>query len=428
MNRLLVTVAILSVGVIPITAAAQVIPTSEWVNLWSSASTLNSNPIPKDAVIRVFDPDDVLCGEYQVDTQGSYGLVPVYRDDPFTINIDEGAEPGDTLRITLNGFPASTTGPDAAVWTQNGAILQVNLAAEGIVPTSEWVSFWSDVTEVRNVPVPPGAVIRAYDPSGILCGEFVVTLSGSYGLMSVYRDDALTFDFDEGADPGDIITFTIDDAEASPLGPDTPVWSANGEVKHVSLRVELVSTFLLATDVRAKGGAVEVGWTLDTSVDPQQMALFRRIEKTSMFEELVGLPIRHQKTSYSATDRDALIGITYFYQLRINSSEATKLFDLGSAKIIPPPFGLLPNYPNPFRHSTTLRFGLAAPSYVTLVVYNAEGRSVRRLLDGRIYPSGTHEVAWDGLNEMGKTVPVGVYFIRLRAGGFQQVRKTLLLR
>lgn len=428
MNRSIISVAIIAACSIPFAAAAQVTPTSEWVSLWSGASTLNTNPIPSNAVIRVFDPDGVLCGESMVETPGSYGLVPVYGDDPFTQDIDEGAEPGDILSITINGFHAAAAGPDAAVWTENGDVLQVDLVAEGVVPTSEWISFWSSLTQVSEAPVAPGAVVRAYDPDGVLCGEFMVVLPGGYGLMPVYRDDLYTSDFDEGAEPGDIITFEIDGAEASPQGPDTPIWSANGDVKNVDLSAELVPTLLLSSNVWVEDDAVELEWTLGINVHPTQMALFRRGEHYTAFYELVHLPIRQHIGCYRATDRDAAVGTTYSYQLRVNILGITKFLDIGSARVPPPPFELLPSYPNPFRYNTTMRFGLAAPSAVTLVVYDAQGRLVRRLIDVRTYPPGTHEVLWDGLDETGNTAPVGVYFIRFRAGAFRETSKTLLLR
>jgi len=84
-------------------------------------------------------------------------------------------------------------------------------------------------------PLPVGAVVRAYDPNGMLAGRVEVTLSGWY-LMPVYGDDPLT-DLDEGAESEDTITFTVDGYPAVLLGPDLPVWVGAGERAHVELEV-----------------------------------------------------------------------------------------------------------------------------------------------------------------------------------------------
>lgn len=222
--------------VAPATAGAQVTPTSEWVSAWSDATTLNANAVPVGSVIRVFDADGTLCGETTVTTSGSYGLIPIYRDDPTTPAVDEGAEPGDALSFTIDGVAAAVIGPAAAAtWTFNGDVMKLDLAAETVMPTSEWINVWSDNSSVDMELVPAGAVIRAYDPQGVLCGSAEVTSPGQFGAMPVYRDDPLTPGFDEGAAPGDTIRFTIDGQMAfTPAGMEV-VWTFNGDVQRTTL-------------------------------------------------------------------------------------------------------------------------------------------------------------------------------------------------
>jgi hypothetical protein len=413
---------------VPQAVQAQVIPTSEWINLWSDDTTLNTNPVPVGASVRVYDPDGVLCGDGQVDARGSYGLVAVYRDDPFTPVVDEGAEPGDTLRMTINGFPARAIGPDVAVWTHTGDVLRVNLSAQGVVPTSEWASFWSDDTIVADSPVTPGAVVRAYDAGGVLCGETVVVSSGNYGLMPVYRDDPTTPDFDEGADPGDALTFRIDYVEALPQGPDAPLWSANGDVKNVDLRVELVPTLLVASHLHTVDGTVEIEWTLGSPIEPHRLTILRRGTPGATGEELTGISIHRHGTNYRAVDGDVEAGVTYIYQLRISASEGLEFVELGTVRVDAPRFALLPNYPNPFGRGTTIRFDLGRSADVALGIYDAAGHSVRQFYSGEVLPVGDHEVLWDGRDHSGSVVSVGVYFVRFRAAGFRQVRKVTIIR
>ncbi len=88
---------------------------------------------------------------------------------------------------------------------------------------------------------------------------------------------------------------------------------------------------------------------------------------------------------------------------------------------------LLQNSPNPFNPSTEIRFELAAPSNVTITVFDAAGRLVRVLEQGQ-RPAGAHAVRWNGRSDDGQPVSSGVYFYRMSASGFDQTRKMVLLK
>ena len=100
-------------------------------------------------------------------------------------------------------------------------------------PTPWFVDFVGEQSTLGGQPLPVETIVRAYDPSGVLAGRAEVTLSGWY-LMPVYGDDPLT-ELDEGAEPGDTITFTVNDYPAVPLGPDPPLWVGAGSRVHVEL-------------------------------------------------------------------------------------------------------------------------------------------------------------------------------------------------
>ncbi len=135
---LLLLLLTLAVGLI----RAQVIPTNEWVNFFSANSTFLGQPVPAGAVIAAFDSSTppVQCGEFTVLVEGAYGLMPCYSDEkpptPTPDLVDEGADPGDVIHFTINGFPAtpeavSLNGVDArgtpVTWTSFGDLWEVNL-------------------------------------------------------------------------------------------------------------------------------------------------------------------------------------------------------------------------------------------------------------------------------------------------------------
>jgi hypothetical protein len=87
----------------------------------------------------------------------------------------------------------------------------------------------------------------------------------------------------------------------------------------------------------------------------------------------------------------------------------------------------LHNCPNPFEPYTLIQFELPAPSAVTLRIYDAQGRQVLSLLDGRV-SAGRHAHFWRGQDAQGLPVPGGLYYGRLEANGHQYQLKMILVR
>lgn len=82
-------------------------------------------------------------------------------------------------------------------------------------------------------------------------------------------------------------------------------------------------------------------------------------------------------------------------------------------------------YPNPFNPSVTLPFDLAEAGPVRLLLFDALGRPVRRLLDQEL-PAGRHQPVWDGCDDQGRPAGAGVYLYHLETGEYQATRKLTL--
>lgn len=131
-----------------------------------------------------------------------------------------GEEPLPPAPPTPTPMPLPTTSPEPSA-TQTPVDGSLRLR-----PTSNWATVFSLQTTLDGLPIPVGAVVEAFDPDGTLAGRFTVVQEGFFGAMSVYADDPQT-SVDEGAEPGDVITFMIDGQPAEVLGPDAPVWTGN---------------------------------------------------------------------------------------------------------------------------------------------------------------------------------------------------------
>ena len=89
---------------------------------------------------------------------------------------------------------------------------------------------------------------------------------------------------------------------------------------------------------------------------------------------------------------------------------------------IPLEFALKQNYPNPFNPTTQISFALPKPENVTIKVYNTLGQRVATLINKRL-KAGNHEVEFNPQN-----LSSGIYFYRIEAGEFQDVKKMILIR
>jgi len=94
----------------------------------------------------------------------------------------------------------------------------------------------------------------------------------------------------------------------------------------------------------------------------------------------------------------------------------------------PKAFSLAQNFPNPFNPSTRIKFTLPVKSNVSLRIYNVAGQLVKTLVDGTM-EAGSHELSWDGTNNLGSSVASGVYFYKINAGNdYENMKKMVLLR
>jgi hypothetical protein len=88
----------------------------------------------------------------------------------------------------------------------------------------------------------------------------------------------------------------------------------------------------------------------------------------------------------------------------------------------PEHFELNQNYPNPFNPKTIINYKLPNSNDVDLSIYNLLGQKVATLVLEK-QTAGFQEVEWDA-SEM----PSGIYYYRISAGNFHDVKKMILLK
>jgi hypothetical protein len=89
---------------------------------------------------------------------------------------------------------------------------------------------------------------------------------------------------------------------------------------------------------------------------------------------------------------------------------------------VPNDFNLYQNYPNPFNPITKIKFDIPKSSFATLKIYDVEGKEMEVLVNQNM-EAGTYEFNWDA-----SKLASGIYFYRLTAGDFVNVKKMVLLK
>ena len=127
------------------------------------------------------------------------------------------------------------------------------------------------------------------------------------------------------------------------------------------------------------------------------------------------------------TQVDAAGQTVCFPELGLKSGQVATTCATNVPPSISGAFHLLQNQPNPFNPSTSIGFMTPGSSHVHLIVVDALGRTVRRLVNA-ILPGGWHVVSWNGCDDSGIKAASGMYYYRLTSGDEVQTRQMLLLK
>lgn len=95
---------------------------------------------------------------------------------------------------------------------------------------------------------------------------------------------------------------------------------------------------------------------------------------------------------------------------------------IDDTRSIPNGFVLSQNYPNPFNATTTIQYSLSEPSDVIVEVYDILGRKVETINEDN-QTAGMHQLIWNA-----SVQPSGIYFYRIQAGNYGEIRKMVLLK
>ena len=97
--------------------------------------------------------------------------------------------------------------------------------------------------------------------------------------------------------------------------------------------------------------------------------------------------------------------------------------DVEVQSAVPKDYYLSQNFPNPFNSKTRLTYGSPENAYVSLSVFDMNGRVIEELLKGTVV-AGNYTVTWYASN-----VSAGIYLVQMKSStGFKSVVKVMLLK
>ncbi len=236
-------------------------------------------------------------------------------------------------------------------------------------------------------------------------------------------------------------TSTFIDIKATDAGGDVSVevWAESDGVE--SERVTLMFSRQLPVELASFGGAlvddsVILNWTTASQTNNAGWRVLRSLDGVTY--EQVGKFVLGAGTSdalqnYSFADNKLPSSEKAFYVLEQIDLDGTvhrsnRIEMLMGARFLPAPTEFAVNaYPNPFNPSTTLAYDLPSDAIVNIVIYDALGQEVRRLVATQ-RNAGRYTIQWDARDNLGHGVGSGVYIAKIEAGSFSASQKMLLLK
>ena len=86
--------------------------------------------------------------------------------------------------------------------------------------------------------------------------------------------------------------------------------------------------------------------------------------------------------------------------------------------------------PNPFKNTVMIKLnnisGFTDANSITMKIYDVTGRVIQHYTGQELMGSG--QVTWHGYDQEGRSVPAGVYFVRLENDTRTITKKAILLR
>lgn len=207
-------------------------------------------------------------------------------------------------------------------------------------------------------------------------------------------------------------------------GTNTPTGKIDG-IRVTSTWDQIVPVELASFNASVSGTSVLLNWVTSSEVNNSGFEVERK-SSNSVWQKIgfvQGNGTTTEAISYSFADNNLASG-TYSYRLKQIDYDGSFAYsnEIMADVDMPVNFALQQNYPNPFNPSTSITFSIPEAQFVTLKVYNALGQEIKTLVNG-VKDAGIHRINFDA-----SALNSGIYFYKIDAGTFSQVKKMTLIK
>ncbi|MBP9580805.1 MAG: T9SS type A sorting domain-containing protein [Ignavibacteriaceae bacterium] len=184
---------------------------------------------------------------------------------------------------------------------------------------------------------------------------------------------------------------------------------------------------LTSFSAKATAGKVNLNWTTATEINNSGFEVERSFDGSTFFTVgfVRGNGTTTEPKAYSFSDELDVNGTeTIYYRLKqVDYNGAFEYSDVVSVVFdLPTDFALGQNYPNPFNPTSKIKYSVPQSGLVSIVVYDLTGQEVATIIN-EVKEPGNYEINFNagGLSS-------GVYFYRMTADNFTQVKKMSILK
>ncbi len=277
-------------------------------------------------------------------------------------------------------------------------------------------------TEVYLNDLPLMMEVEVTDPAGISSVQLESRINGGdsqYQQFNFYGGNTYMVDFGYGLSVGDFVEYRI--IATNEAVPPHTTYSPIGGWYSFTLGIRQVAEPYFIPEQ----GIYEEEILVDIECDTEDISIFFTIDDTipDQDSQLYTEPIL-----ISETTTIRAIGYRTSY-LPSEVVSAHYIIESSSIEIIPiaSDYKLHPAYPNPFNPSVNISFSIPIEGFVTLDIYNIQGKKIRTVVEDHFF-QGDYNFTWNGKDNNEREVSAGVYFYRMKTEKFEETRKMILLK
>ena len=213
--------------------------------------------------------------------------------------------------------------------------------------------------------------------------------------------------------------------------PQLPPSDHAQQVMLLRIASDIVPVELTSFTATVQRNSVSLNWQTATETNNSGFEL-QRSEMSNVKSQtdwqvigfVPGFGTTTEPKSYSFIDENLSVGN---YQYRLKQIDFDGSFEYSNTVEVeissPTEFSLEQNYPNPFNPSTNIQYTISRRQFVTIKIFNSLGEEIETLVN-EFQDAGVHSE----LYILHSTLPSGVYYYQLNAGGQSLTRKMILMK